>query len=130
MPMDKLDIIPANVLLYQLLNLNPYLVARNTDNSFDSGDTWTRMLERPAAELGGTPAPYAWNAILAYASSLGWGLRYGLTDDEYIQGENLFWYSTELIDPGFVRGGPVTLPWWIQFPPGEWQNWGSQASRV
>lgn len=75
------------------------------------------MLSSSEAELSRKPAPYAWNAVLAYAASIGWGLQSGLTEQEYIEGKDLFRYSTALKNPAFTRGGPVTLPPWMGLPP-------------
>ena len=76
------------------------------------------MLRLPARQLSRQPAPYTWNAVLAYAASIGWGLRAGLTMPQYIAGQGLFQYSEALINIPFARGGPITLPGPMQLPPG------------
>lgn len=85
---------------------------------FDSEDLWRNMLRLPANELSRRPAPYTWNAVLAYAASIGWGLQQGLTQAQYIAGQELFRYSTALKNPPIIRGGPISLPAWMGLPAG------------
>ena len=85
---------------------------------FDSEDLWPGMLRLSWAQLVRKPAPYTWNAVLAYAASIGWGLQQGLTEAQYMVGQDLFRYSTALKNPGFIRGGPITLPAWMALPAG------------
>ena len=85
--------------------------------NFDRRNTWPVMLAKRAIELEQAPAPYMWNAILAYAASLGWGVQQGLNAVQYFHGVDLFRYKGALKSPPFVRGGPITLPAWMQLPP-------------
>lgn len=85
---------------------------------FDSEDLWRNMLQLSAPELTRRPAPYTWNAVLAYAASIGWGIQQGLTQAQYIAGQELFRYSTALLNPPFIRGGPITLPARMGLPGG------------
>lgn len=79
-------------------------------------DTWAGMLGRTEDQLFRTPAPYTWNAVLAYAASKGWGLQQHLSQAQYIAGEALFRYTSALINVPFIQGGPITLPNWMLLP--------------
>lgn len=79
-------------------------------------DTWARMLGQTEDQLSGRPAPYVWNAVLAYAASKGWGLQQDLTQAQYVAGQALLRYRTALINVPFIRGGPITLPNWMLLP--------------
>lgn len=76
------------------------------------------MLSLTTIELANLPAPYAWNAVSAYAADLGWGLLENLTPAQYSAGNNLFWYSTALKNVPFFQGGPIVLSEWMELPPG------------
>lgn len=74
------------------------------------------MLGQSADNLLWKPAPYSWNAVLAYAASKGWGLQEDLTTPQYVAGEALFRYRSALLNVPFIRGGPITLPNWVILP--------------
>ena len=80
-------------------------------------DSWRDLMTSTESELSENPAPYTWNAILAYAATLGWGLREGLTPEEYYSGRDLFRYTQALINVPFIRGVPLTLSDWYALPP-------------
>ena len=80
-------------------------------------NTWAHMLGLTDAQLFEDPAPYHWNAVLAYVANLGWGLQRDLTDAQYAAGQDLFRYTHALINVPYRQGGPITLPGWMT-PPG------------
>ena len=91
-------------------------VQRDAGADMGSQDTWARMLGQTKEQLSGRPAPYTWNAILAYAASQGWGLQQDLTQAQYVAGQALLRYTTALINVPFVREGPIKLPNWMLLP--------------
>ena len=68
------------------------------------------MMTQTAAAVSHRPAPYSFNAILAYAATLGWGINKDATPDQIRLGRDLFWYETGIKSYPFIRGGPITLP--------------------
>lgn len=73
-------------------------------------DTWSGAMGMTAEYAELLPAPYVWNAVLAYVADLGWGVSPLLTQARYITGRNLFRYLPALNNKPFVLGGPITLP--------------------
>lgn len=74
------------------------------------------MLGQGNLRLVEQPAPYHWNAVLAYAAGLGWGLQQHLTAAQYSEGKDLFRYTQALTNVGFQRGGPIEMPIWLSPP--------------
>ena len=83
-------------------------------------DTLADILNENYEHIGSTPAPYVWNAVLAYAADLGWGLDRGLSHEQYVAGQNLFRDTPALINVPFARGGPIRLPLWMLLPVNLW----------
>ena len=121
MRMNPLRLIPTNVLLYQLVNLEPFWIAFNRQRAFPSRDSWRRMLTTPQQYLVHKPGPTSWNAILAYVADKGWGLKQNLSPPEYQDGVNLLKFvGGPLINIPFQRVGPGTLPDWMTLPEIVW----------
>ena len=114
--MSPLELIPTFILLHQLLVLTPYRIARGAGTYTADDDSWVGMIAMTAGQLAYLPAPYAWNAVLAYVADLGWGLKHDLTWAQYSQGRDIFVFSEELQNIPFAQGGPLTLPTWLCLP--------------
>ena len=84
-------------------------------------DSWEGMLVMTAGRLAELPAPYAWNAVLAYAADVGWGVRPNLLPAQYLAGQNLLSFSEDIQHPPFLRGGPIVLPTWLTLPSGVYE---------
>lgn len=84
------------------------------------------MLAATWDALAYRPGPTSYNAILAYAADLGWGLKRDLTDEQYIAGEDLMERNPALKTSIFVKGGPIVLPAWLSPPPGI--VWGTEGT--
>lgn len=97
-----LNTIPTHVLLYQLLNLDPYQIRSDALMNKVTQDTWTHMMGESTANLEALPGAYAWNAVLAYAADQGWGIQQDLTTAQYAAGTDLFRYQTALRNVPFV----------------------------
>lgn len=56
------------------------------------------------------PTPNAWSAFLAYAATLGWGVKPDYTDVQLIADQELCNYDPNIRTFDIERGGPIMLP--------------------